>query len=167
MSQTVLCGIDKFDRALCRFDVFAENGRASDDDADSRAFRHRACLLHRTLLGSTMSLQNLNVMCDLSMLRNNIGTRRQRLANKRIEMLDLTNVTIPPPAVWALDIFAPQVKSLDFMMSCDSARRVYEDRPLEERLPLIPDIRDLPVDVTSVVYPPSASIAVALTRYLA
>jgi hypothetical protein len=130
------------------FNVFAED---LDPDAhpDTKVDRWMACPLHRTLLGADR-LQYLKVICDdAELFEYEAGrTRRQTVSRKKITRTDLHAITLPPPVIFAVDISAPNVKSLDYAFPLmGHERSAYErtSRPVSERLPLIPAILDSPV----------------------
>lgn len=134
--------LKKLTVTTCDIDLF----EADLDDAEDGSVvgRHSAYVLHRTLIGAP-KLRALTVKCQPFLTDE--STRRQRMSRKRISMPNLSIITIPPPAVWAIDISSPSVESLSFVLPNVSSRSDYEDRPAESRLPLIPDIHDSPIDI--------------------
>jgi hypothetical protein len=138
------------------FDVFEAD--LEDNEDGSVASRRTSCVLHRTLSSAASALENLKVICPPGMaappgsLEPITATPRgmmrpQRVSKKRIQLPHLRTIVIPPPAVWAIDMLAPKVESLDFVLSGLSTRGWYERRPIEARAPLIPNIHDSPLDV--------------------
>jgi hypothetical protein len=66
----------------------------------------------------------------------------------------LRKLILPPPTVFTISVYAPNVESLDFAFPNDNwenllTRSDYDKRPIEERLPLIPEIKDSPVDINN------------------
>jgi hypothetical protein len=131
-----------------------------------------SCLLHRTI-DRARNLQNLKVLCHRSMAKAG-GSRRHPATQDRgwedwdesddseavqepvgrLPWKKLTQLVLPPPTVFTISVYAPNVESLEFAFpthggSNSLTRDHYDDRPMEERLPLIPEIKDSPVDINN------------------
>jgi hypothetical protein len=140
----------------CPFSMFEADLQTLPDR--SVVGRHLSCVLHGTLLGAP-ELRYIKVISNSSMTRS----MSQRLSVKRI-VTKLETVILPPPAVYPIDISAPQCKSLEFEMPIETGLSQYEERPSASRFPLIPAIEDSPVDIVNLARLTSLGFAFCSTE---
>jgi hypothetical protein len=110
------------------------------NDASGANVRYKADVLHNTLRGSPR-LEHLEVMFSWMNRR-----AEDHVGGRHISMDHLQTAILPPPAVWSIDILAPNLKSIAFrLLKLDGSYTPGESTGM--RSPLIPALEDTPVDV--------------------
>jgi hypothetical protein len=122
-----------------------EKAKKDIDEIEPINGRYKTCPLH-VMLRTAPNLKYLKIVCDSKMVEGpRIGKQTQPPPNTRVELPNVTRLIVPPVSVWTVDIRAPNVESLDFMLADDVLRNTNHYRPQ----PLIPTVEESPVDINN------------------
>jgi hypothetical protein len=135
--------LELYDEEIGPFGYDERVGDPKPEEPEPKNGRYKTCPLH-AMLRAAPNLRFLKIVCDAKMVNGrDVGTQTQPPPNTRVELPNVVRLIVPPVSVWTVDICAPNVESLSFVLAHDALRNKHYDRPL----PMIPAVEESPVDI--------------------